>query len=791
MPEAAVPAPPARAGYLRGPPSVVVVAVVQAVVVAAAAAGAVLLPAPAGPGPWSEQTVFDVAAAAGFSVLGALVLRRSRGHPVGSVMLAVGGLAGLGLLARGWQGWLPAAWAGQWLWWPALALTPVAVLYFPDGRLPSARWRAVLLLLAGGAATGTAALAAAAWWYPRTLTSDSLLVLDGPAADLVTAAAAAVAVWALGALAVCASLALRLRRADGVVRRQVLCLLAGAAILLLLLVVDAVAAAADLGTLPVLTAVQALALPVALTTAGLRYGLYDLDVLLNRTVVWTVMSALVLAAYVAGVAAVAGAVAGGRGRLLGTLVVTSAVAVGFEPLRRLVQRAVDRFLFGRRGEPYAVLRDLSRHLAEALDPDEALPRLVTSVAGSLRVPWVAVEIDDRLVAAWGRPATAHERFPLRVRGRDVGCLLVGTRRAGERLTGSERRLLRDLGEQCAGAVEAWLLTADLRRSREQLVRAREEERRRLRADLHDGFGPALLGSAMHLDAVSVLLPSGGRAGREVRAVAEDLRACRAELRELVEGLRPAALDAGLEAAVRAEAVRAVGGRLELPGVLPGGARTAAGRGGGRRAPDRRRGRGQRGPALGRLRVPGGARPSHGSRARRRRRRPRPGARDGRPGRGPGARLRPGQGRRGRGVAPAAVRARRHDPPGPVPPPPGRPRAGDPTRGGRDPAPHARAHDPQVPRRAGPPGDDPCTRRRTWLTDQQDPDRRRVRVRTRRDGASPGPSCSSARTTASSTSWTGGASGSTTTAQPSPRPAGPRTAGRRPRRWTTSTGTASG
>jgi signal transduction histidine kinase len=325
---------------------------------------------------------------------------------------------------------------------------------------------------------------------------------------------------------------------------------------------------------------EALVLPAALAVAGLRYRLYDLDVLLNRAVVWTGMSAAVLAAYVAGVLGAGSVLAGDDDRVL-TLAVTAAVAVGFEPLRRILQRGVDRFLFGRRGEPYAVLRDLSHHLAGAVDPGEAMPRLVTSVADALRVPYVAVEVDGHLVAAAGRPATASETFPLAVHGEPIGRLLVSTRREGEALTRAERRLLRDLAAQSAGAVEAWLLTQDLRRSRERLVLAREEERRRLRSDLHDGFGPALLGAAMQLDAAHRQL-AGSKGAALVAQVAADLRGCRGDLRALVDGLRPAALDAGLPAALRQEAARTGGDRVVVDvrcpddlGPLPAAVEVAA------------------------------------------------------------------------------------------------------------------------------------------------------------------------------------------------------------------------
>jgi signal transduction histidine kinase len=151
----------------------------------------------------------------------------------------------------------------------------------------------------------------------------------------------------------------------------------------------------------------------------------------------------------------------------------------------------------------------------------------------------------------------------------VGRLIVATRSAGSRFTGRERKLLKDVAQHAAVAAEATRLTRDLQASRERLVMAREEERRRLRRDLHDGLGPSLAGMSMQTRAARKLLPAQGRAGEILDAIAGDLRSCTAEVRQLVDQLRPPALDGGLQSALRAECERFAAEAIAIELVVGG------------------------------------------------------------------------------------------------------------------------------------------------------------------------------------------------------------------------------
>jgi two-component system, NarL family, sensor kinase len=240
------------------------------------------------------------------------------------------------------------------------------------------------------------------------------------------------------------------------------------------------------------------------------------------------------------------------------LVATGVIAVAFDPVRRRVQRRVGRMLYGERDDPYGVLARLGDTIARTLDPDDTLPLLAETLGRSLKLPYVAVELDrrdgPRLAAEHGRPVGSVEAFHMDIHGRRVGRLLVAPRVPGDRFTARERGLLTDTALQAAAAAERISLIRDLQDSRERVVMAREEERRRLRRDLHDGLGPTFAGLSMQLRAARKYL-APGRAVEILDGMAADLMTVQSEVRRLVDQLRPVALDKGLAAALREECRR--------------------------------------------------------------------------------------------------------------------------------------------------------------------------------------------------------------------------------------------
>jgi signal transduction histidine kinase len=320
---------------------------------------------------------------------------------------------------------------------------------------------------------------------------------------------------------------------------------------------------------------SSLLLPAALTISITRYRLFEIDLIINRTLVYVALTIGVVGVYVLVVASL-GILFQTQGNPLVALVATGIVAVVFQPLREWLQRGVNRLIFGERDDPISALSRLGRRLEAALAPDEVLPMLVESIAQTLKLPYVAIVLlaaeGDRVMATHGTPSPDTVPFPLTYQGQDIGQLVVASRAPGATFSRPEMRLLQNIGRQAGAAIWAAQLTADLRRSRQQIVTAREEERRRLRRDLHDGIGPAMAGQALKLDAALDLIAAApDNDGPELREATEILTSLKAQNREsiasirrIVYGLRPPALDdLGLLPAIKGHVTQLAGGNKSL------------------------------------------------------------------------------------------------------------------------------------------------------------------------------------------------------------------------------------
>jgi signal transduction histidine kinase len=301
--------------------------------------------------------------------------------------------------------------------------------------------------------------------------------------------------------------------------------------------------------------VAILLIPISIAFAILKYRLWDIDIIINRTLVYSGLSASVVGLYALLVVGL-GSFLQADGNFVTSLVAAGMVAVLFAPLRVRLQRSVNRLMYGERDEPYIVLSRLGKRLEGTLAPELALETVAQAVAYALKLPYAAIELrrEDgyKRVAEYGEPKEENSVLPLVHQGETVGRLVVAPRSRGEEFSHQDKRLLEDLAWQAGAAAHAALLTSDLRRSRERLVSAREEERRRLRRDLHDGLGPTLGGLTLGLDAARSTL--GGDLGT-TDALLADLKVQTQEavsdVRRLVHGLRPPALDdLGLLSAIR-------------------------------------------------------------------------------------------------------------------------------------------------------------------------------------------------------------------------------------------------
>jgi signal transduction histidine kinase len=479
------------------------------------------------------------------------------------------------------------AWFSSWLGSVSLALGVFVFLLFPDGRLPSQRWRVVAwaaLCGAGLAALGIAFLPGQLELTHAYVTNPFGLVgvIGGRLTTYGLFGGSIVfgmALLSTTTLAALASLVLRLRRSRGDERQQIKWFLIAAVpagVGLSLITLDLMVyfysttflfhpmhlLSSWVGFNGVLyaAAFALLAVPVFTYIAILRYNLYDIDLLINRTLVYGALTACVVGIYVLAVVAL-GALFQTQSNLAVSLSATGLVAVAFQPLRGRLQRGVNRLMYGERDDPYAVISRLGKRLEAAIEPEAALATVVETIAQALKLPYAAILLKEgegyRTAASHGSPRGDPETLPLVYQREEIGRLMLSPRAPGETFSDADRGLLEDLARQAEVAVHAVRLTADLQHSRERLVATREEERRRLRRDLHDGLGAQLAGLNVQAGTLRRLIPSDpGAADELVLELREELRGAIADIRRLVYDLRPPALDdLGLVEAMRQLAER--------------------------------------------------------------------------------------------------------------------------------------------------------------------------------------------------------------------------------------------
>lgn len=287
-------------------------------------------------------------------------------------------------------------------------------------------------------------------------------------------------------------------------------------------------------------------LPVALTVAIMRYRLYEIDFIINRTLVYAALTASVVGIYALVVGGL-GVLFQSSGNAVVSLVATGLVAVLFQPLRQRLQQGVNRLTFGDREDPVSVLTTLGKQLEETISPQAAMEGIVGSIAHHLKLPFAAVEFDNptgmETAVVYGKAPTSTVSFPIVYQTERIGSLVVAPRSVDEPLSEADGLLLQNIARQAGAAVKAARLAADLQRSRQQLVSAREEERRRLRRDLHDGLGPQLASQTLTLDALEKRLQHDPESAASLlHSLKSQARESIRDIRRLVYDLRPPALD---------------------------------------------------------------------------------------------------------------------------------------------------------------------------------------------------------------------------------------------------------
>jgi two-component system, NarL family, sensor kinase len=497
---------------------------------------------------WSSYLITNTAIGLSAAPCGLLIARAKPDNPIGWLFLIMG-IAPL----------LTAATAPLMIYgaahdWPQFALRLLVTIYmfswswgifcclplilqlFPTGKPLSRRWAVLCWLTVANAALGNmfvgptpeygaSSFLVAPWWA----------VTEGISAQVAQPVV----------LASVASLVVRFIRGTETVRQQVLWLLV--AVILVILINAPTWFTMPSGQTIVLLLSFPL-IPAAVTVAVLRHGLYDVRIVLSRVVVYAVLTAGVIAIYV-GLVAVLDRVLRGIGA---PVIAALAIALAFNPVRVRLQRLVDRAVYGTRRDPVAAVSAVGQRLA-----GDDLGGVADALRESLRLSYVAVERKDASIVESGEQAATLQTWPLSYDAEPLGRLFVGPRHGERQLSRSDQKIIDLLAAPLAIVLHAQALTEDLRVSRERVIDAAEEERNRLRRELHDSLGPLLTGAAFKADGIALAAQSRPeRAESLAIELADQLRQSVEGVRQLAYGLRPAALDElGLVGALREEGSR--------------------------------------------------------------------------------------------------------------------------------------------------------------------------------------------------------------------------------------------
>ena len=543
-----------------------------------------------------------------FPIVGYVLATRRPDNGIGWVMLGIGVALGLSDFLGSYASYAIHGGAGgpklgaivealdQATWIPIVAV-PVTflLLLFPEGHLPSPRWRWFARVL--GASMVIAFLAIT--MTPGRLTESSFPHLQNPLGiealrPVLSVAIISLLVLPIGVIGSFVSLALRFRRSTGVERLQLRWLVTAAGIvaivyaLALILSFNSPWGTGDTpGWLQILQGVAIASfglIPIAIGVSVLRYRLFDIDVVINRALLFGAMAIFISTVYV-GIVVGIGALVGSQASPVLSAAAAAIVALVFQPARRRAQRFADRLVYGERASPYEVLSEFSERLGNAYANDELLPRMARALAegtGAAHADvWVRVGDELRAEALWPqdteRPAPlaasanaeaslspASMLEPVRHQGELLGALSIA-KKPGESITPTEEKLVRDLAAQAGLVMRNVALTEqlmgtieELRASRQRLVTAQDEGRRRIERNLHDGAQQQIVALTVKLRLLGQLVE---RDAEKARSMAADLQSDAADaleqLRDLARGIYPPLLaDQGLVAALEAQARRA-------------------------------------------------------------------------------------------------------------------------------------------------------------------------------------------------------------------------------------------
>ncbi|GAB3285995.1 sensor histidine kinase [Kineosporia babensis] len=500
-------------------------------------------------------------------VVGLMILRRKPRHRIGWLMMLPATLGPYHLLSHyaAYAHYVPgfrpgadwAAWIGCWSYCSFFFVVPLLPLLFPNGEVVSRCRRAAVVLFTMFA---TLALAAAMIGYPFLDVDNSVtnpFLLMEPTWPIRVLMANSATCLLLGPVVGAVALVRSTRRAEGRERSQLQWLqFAGLTVAALALL--QVVLLLTYGTVPfaleeLLFTGEIAGPAVGVAIAMFRHRLFDIELILNRGVVYIVLTGLVLTAYGLLVLLASSYTDSSH---TGTILIAVAALLA-AAVRNTVQKLVDRLLYGHRNDPFAVLNLVGGHTAETTtEPETELRTTVERLRQALSLPYVTfhgtAQYARVAVTAGNRSSTDPHIVPARALGQTIGELHLGRRSRHEHLQHGERLIAQEVASRAATLAYAALLVEDVAQSRSRMVLAREEERRRLQADLHDGLGPALAGTAHLVDALAHRIDKAGHQvlARQAGLISERIRRTTADIRSVAYGLRPPVLDQiGLQAAL--------------------------------------------------------------------------------------------------------------------------------------------------------------------------------------------------------------------------------------------------
>jgi signal transduction histidine kinase len=534
------------------------------------------------------DVVIAVAFIGGFATVGALLGWKRPANPIGWLMCGTAlsytaGDVGQLLLSRSPRTQALGDWLG-WAWLFGIGLVAFVLLLFPTGALPSRRWRPVAAAMAAGLAGWVLGNAFAPVIFSADSRPTNPFGIGGVAGKVfLVLAGGGAALIALSGVAAIVSLVFRYRRARMAERAQLRWLVFAAG---LIVVANLASIGAPSQLQNAITSGAIAAVPVAIGVAIFRYRLYDIDLVINKTLVYGSLAAFITGVYVAIVVGIGALLQHGTRPSLGlSILATAVVAVAFQPVRERVQHLANRLVYGKRATPYEALSTFAGQLGATVPAEDLLPQLARVLAdatGAARTQvWLCVGDRLRLEVAYptgdqGEPPTeaialpprglpdfpgATTAFEVSHGGERLGALALA-KRPGEALTPVEGRLAAQLAAQ-AGLVlhNAGLADqlkerlAELRASRKRIVEAADGERRRLERDIHDGAQQQLVALSVMARLAETSVDSDKQGARALLVQAQaDATDALENLQDLARGIYPPLLaDQGLAAALEAQA----------------------------------------------------------------------------------------------------------------------------------------------------------------------------------------------------------------------------------------------